>query len=113
MTQGELHATIGRLNGDPEIHGILVQLPMPRTSRSSRCTRPSSGRRTSTASPVERGMMVAASPFLPATPSGSSRCSSARGSIAERRGYVVGRGQLVGMPLAIMLAQKASARTPR
>ena len=29
VTEGELHATLRRLNRDPEIHGIIVQLPMP------------------------------------------------------------------------------------
>ena len=48
--EAELLALVERLNADPAIHGILVQLPLPAHVRSARCSKRSTRRRTSTAS---------------------------------------------------------------
>ncbi len=56
VTEGELLATLRRLNRDPDIHGIIVQLPMPARparARGPANRRPREGRRRSP--PVERG----------------------------------------------------------
>ena len=50
VDEDELFGVIDGLNADPDVHGILVQLPIPRTCRTSRCWSGSTPTRTSTAS---------------------------------------------------------------
>jgi methylenetetrahydrofolate dehydrogenase (NADP+)/methenyltetrahydrofolate cyclohydrolase len=109
-TQVALLAEVDRLNEDPEVHGIIVQLPLPphlEPEAVHLALRPEKD--VDGLTPVSVGMMVRGTPlFLPCTPLGIVEMLVRSGITIERADVViVGRGVLVGMPLAIMLAQKA------
>jgi methylenetetrahydrofolate dehydrogenase (NADP+)/methenyltetrahydrofolate cyclohydrolase len=110
VSQRDLLAEVARLNRDPHVHGILVQLPLPphidvRTIHEAILPEKDVDGLT----PVNVGRMVRGEPtFLPCTPLGIVELLVRSGIGIERSDVViVGRGALVGMPLAIMLAQKA------
>jgi methylenetetrahydrofolate dehydrogenase (NADP+)/methenyltetrahydrofolate cyclohydrolase len=110
VSQEELLAEVDRMNRDPKVHGILVQLPLPpqidvRTVHEA--IHPEKD--VDGLTPVNVGRMVRGEPtFLPCTPLGIVELLVRSGIGIERSDVViVGRGALVGMPLAIMLAQKA------
>lgn len=110
ITQQALMKEIERLNRDPEVHGILVQLPLPRqidVRSVHEAILPEKD--VDGLTPVNVGRMVRGEPtFLPCTPLGIVELLVRSGITIERADVVVvGRGALVGMPLAIMLAQKA------
>ena len=110
ITQEKLIAEVQKLNEDPAVHGILVQLPLPpqidvlALHEAILPDKDPDG-----LSPVNVGRMVRNRPlFLPCTPLGIVEMLVRSGVEIEHRGVtIVGRGQLVGMPLAVMLAQKA------
>jgi methylenetetrahydrofolate dehydrogenase (NADP+)/methenyltetrahydrofolate cyclohydrolase len=110
ITQEKLIAEVQKLNEDPAVHGILVQLPLPpqidvlALHESILPEKDPDG-----LSPVNVGRMVRNRPmFLPCTPLGIVEMLVRSGvEIEHREVTIVGRGQLVGMPLAVMLAQKA------
>ena len=105
-----LMAEIENLNRDPSVHGILVQLPLPAhidvtaVHESIDPAKDVDG-----LTPVSVGRMVRGEPiFLPCTPLGIVELLDRSGiQIQHAEVVIVGRGALVGMPLAIMLAQKA------
>ena len=108
VTEGELLATLRRLNRDPEIHGIIVQLPMPAGLRELEVQRTVSPEKdVDGLHPWNVGMMLRGEPtFQPATPYGIVELLLR--SDVELEGaevVVVGYGDLVGAPLSIMLAQ--------
>ena len=108
VTEGELHATIRRLNRDPEIHGIILQLPMPQHIRElevQQTMEPSKD--VDGLHPWNVGMMVRGEPtFRPATPYGIVELLLRSGiDLQGAEVVVVGYGELVGAPLSIMLAQ--------
>jgi methylenetetrahydrofolate dehydrogenase (NADP+)/methenyltetrahydrofolate cyclohydrolase len=108
VTEGELHATIRRLNRDPEIHGIIVQLPMPPHLRELEVQRTvDPAKDVDGLHPTNVGMMVRGEPtFPPATPYGIVELLLRSGTDLEgAEVVVVGYGELVGAPLSIMLAQ--------
>ncbi len=108
VTEGELLATIRHLNRDPQVHGVIVQLPVPphiselRTQSAIDPSKDVDGLH-----PTNVGLMVRGEPaFPPATPFGILELllrSGVRLDGAEV--VVVGYGELVGAPLSIMLAQ--------
>ena len=100
VTEGELHATLRRLNRDPEIHGIIVQLlAVQQTIDPSKDV--------DGLHPMNVGLMVRGEPaFPPATPYGIVELLLRSGIELEgAEVVVVGYGELVGAPLSIMLAQ--------
>lgn len=108
VTEGELHATIRRLNRDPEIHGIIVQLPLPQHIHELEVQRTMDpSKDVDGLHPWNVGMMVRGEPtFPPATPYGIVELLLRSGVDLEgAEVVVVGYGELVGAPLAIMLAQ--------
>jgi methylenetetrahydrofolate dehydrogenase (NADP+)/methenyltetrahydrofolate cyclohydrolase len=108
--QRELVGEIERLNMDPDVHGILVQLPLPpQVDVRSVHEAILPEKDVDGLTPVNVGRMVRGDPtFLPCTPLGIVELLIRSGVTIERAEVVVvGRGALVGMPLAIMLAQKA------
>ena len=110
ITQEKLLAEVQRLNEDPAVHGILVQLPLPpqidvlALHEAILPEKDPDG-----LSPINVGRMVRNHPtFLPCTPLGIvEMLVRSDVEIEHREVTIVGRGQLVGMPLAVMLAQKA------
>jgi methylenetetrahydrofolate dehydrogenase (NADP+)/methenyltetrahydrofolate cyclohydrolase len=107
-TEGQLLATIRRLNRDPEIHGIIVQLPVPRhISELNVQTTIDPAKDVDGLHPLNVGLMVRGDPsFPPATPFGIVELLLRSGIDLEgAEVVVVGYGPLVGAPLSIMLAQ--------
>jgi methylenetetrahydrofolate dehydrogenase (NADP+)/methenyltetrahydrofolate cyclohydrolase len=108
VTEHELLATLRRLNRDPEIHGILVQLPLPGHIGELTVQRTvDPGKDVDGLHPLNVGMMVRGEPtFPPATPYGIVELLLRNGIELEgMEVVVVGYGDLVGVPLSIMLAQ--------
>ena len=108
VTEGELHATIRRLNRDPEIHGIILQLPMPRHIRELEVQQTMDpSKDVDGLHPWNVGMMVRGEPtFRPATPYGIVELLLRSGiDLQGAEVVVVGYGDLVGAPLSIMMAQ--------
>jgi methylenetetrahydrofolate dehydrogenase (NADP+) / methenyltetrahydrofolate cyclohydrolase len=110
VSQAELIDQIERLNRDPGVHGILVQLPLPLhidVTAVHEAVDPNKD--VDGLTPVSVGRMVRGEPiFLPCTPLGIVELLVRSGiRIEHAEVVIVGRGALVGMPLAIMLAQKA------
>jgi methylenetetrahydrofolate dehydrogenase (NADP+)/methenyltetrahydrofolate cyclohydrolase len=110
VTEHELLATIRRLNRDPEIHGIIVQLPLPAHLRELEVQRAIlSEKDVDGLHPLNIGMMVRRGPcFLPATPYGVVelllRCDV---PLEGSEVTIVGYGDLVGAPLSVMLTQNS------
>jgi methylenetetrahydrofolate dehydrogenase (NADP+)/methenyltetrahydrofolate cyclohydrolase len=109
VTEDDLLSLIRRLNADPGVHGILVQLPLPEhLSVLAVHESISPDKDVDALTPVSVGRLVRGEAvYLPATPFGIVEMLARTG--IETQGaevVVVGRGALVGMPLSIMLAQK-------
>jgi methylenetetrahydrofolate dehydrogenase (NADP+)/methenyltetrahydrofolate cyclohydrolase len=108
-SQAELKRVIERLNADPRIHGILVQLPLPRHLKESEAIfaiDPSKD--VDGIHPVSVGKMVTGErAFLSCTPHGVLQLLVRSGvKIEGSHVVIVGRSNLVGRPLANMLIQK-------
>lgn len=107
-SEGEVLATIRRLNRDAGIHGILVQLPLPKhISELAVQETIDPGKDVDGLHPLNVGLMVRGEArFPPATPYGIVELLLRSGIELEgAEVVVVGYGELVGAPLSIMLAQ--------
>ncbi len=114
-SQTELLSRIARLNEDPATHGILVQLPLPRHGNGGSgfderavLDAVSPWKDVDAFSPVNAGLLMQGRPrFLPCTPHGVVQLLHRSGiSVAGKRVVVVGRSDIVGKPMAMMLAQR-------
>jgi methylenetetrahydrofolate dehydrogenase (NADP+)/methenyltetrahydrofolate cyclohydrolase len=108
VTEGELLAALRRLNRDPDIHGIIVQLPVPKhISELAIQTTIDPNKDVDGLHPLNVGLMVRGEPsFQPATPYGIVELLLRSGvELDGAEVVVVGYGGLVGAPLSIMLAQ--------
>jgi methylenetetrahydrofolate dehydrogenase (NADP+)/methenyltetrahydrofolate cyclohydrolase len=110
-TQAELLALIGTLNGDPRLHGILVQAPLPPHINAATVystVRPEKD--VDGFHPVNVGKLLLGDPsgFAPCTPAGIQQLLIRGGITTEGAEVVIlGRGDIVGKPMAAMLCQKA------
>lgn len=113
-TRGELLAVIDQLNQDVQVHGILVQLPLPKQIDTEVILEAVSVAKDVDAfHPENVGRLVQGRPvFLPCTPHGVVELLK-RNNIATagKHVVVVGRSDIVGKPLSIMLAQKGADAT--
>lgn len=110
-TQQELLTLIARLNRDDEVHGILVQLPLPKQIDERAVLEAVSPNKDVDAfHPENVGRLVQGRPrFLPCTPSAVQQLLLRRDvPIAGQHVVVVGRSDIVGKPLSIMLAQRGA-----
>ena len=108
-TTGELLALIDRLNADPAVHGILVQLPLPAGIDATRVLDAVSPLKDVDAfHPENVGRIVQGRPlFLPCTPHGIQQILVRKKiPTAGAHVVVVGRSEIVGKPIALMLVQK-------
>ena len=108
-TQDELEAVIGRMNADPRIHAILVQLPLPAGLDEERALRAvDPDKDVDGLHPVNLGRLVMGRPTVVAcTPAGIVELLAAYDVPVEGRHVVViGRGLTIGRPLALLLASK-------
>jgi methylenetetrahydrofolate dehydrogenase (NADP+)/methenyltetrahydrofolate cyclohydrolase len=109
-SQDEVIAAIERLNADPRISGMIVQLPVPeQISESAVQGAVAAEKDVDCLGPYNVGLMTRGEAlFLPATPFGIVELLvRSRIEIQGRDVTIVGRGGLVGMPLSIMLAQRS------
>ncbi|MFH1006900.1 MAG: bifunctional methylenetetrahydrofolate dehydrogenase/methenyltetrahydrofolate cyclohydrolase FolD [Candidatus Latescibacterota bacterium] len=108
-SQGELLALIGQLNVDPEIHGILVQLPLSKHIDEEKVLYAiDPDKDVDGFHPVNVGrLMIDAPGFLPCTPHGVQQLLIRSGiEISGKHVVVVGRSNIVGKPVAMILLQK-------
>ena len=108
VTEHEVTATLRRLNRDPDIHGIIVQLPLPSHLHELEIQRTIAPEKdVDGLLPWNIGMMLRGEPtFQPATPYGIVELLLRSGvSLEGAEVVVVGYGELVGAPLSILLAQ--------
>jgi methylenetetrahydrofolate dehydrogenase (NADP+) / methenyltetrahydrofolate cyclohydrolase len=108
-SQAELLAAVDRLNADPRVHGILVQMPLPgHLEAEAIVTRVRPEKDVDGFHPVNVGKLLAGSTdgFAPCTPAGVQLLLREYG--VETRGaecVIVGRSNIVGKPLAALLMQ--------
>jgi methylenetetrahydrofolate dehydrogenase (NADP+)/methenyltetrahydrofolate cyclohydrolase len=108
LSEAELLGRIGALNADARVHGILVQMPLPRHIDPQRVIAA-----IDTAKDVDgfslqsAGALMAGAPGLrPATPSGCMQLLHSTGVDARgKHAVVIGRSNTVGKPMALMLLQ--------
>lgn len=108
-TESELLGLIERFNQDPKIHGILVQLPLPKHINEERILNAICPEKDVDGfHPVNVGRMVIGQRcFLPCTPHGVVQMLVRSGVVLEGAEVViVGRSNIVGKPLANLLIQK-------
>ncbi len=109
--QAELLALVRRLNDDQSVHGILVQAPIPKQIDSSAiysAVRPDKD--VDGFHPVNMGKLLLGdgSGFVPCTPAGVHELLiRSRVTIEGAQVVVLGRGNIVGKPMAALLMQKA------
>lgn len=108
-TQEELLALVERMNNDPKINGILVQLPLPKhIDEAAILLAIDPDKDVDGFHPMNVGkMMVGEEAFLPCTPHGVVQMLKRSGVETEgAHVVVVGRSNIVGKPVANMLLQK-------
>lgn len=110
-TEAQLLAVLADLNADPAVDGILVQLPLPAhidTKKAMEAIDPSKD--VDGFHPINRGKLCMGDPtaFVPCTPLGVCELFKYyRISTAGKRVTIVGRSNIVGKPLAMLLMQQA------
>lgn len=113
-SETELLARIRALNADPRIHGILIQLPLPKhiaTDRVLEAVAPEKD--VDGFHPCNVGLLVTGQPrFVPCTPAGVMAMLEAEGiALDGREAVIVGRSNIVGKPMAMLLLQKGATVT--
>ncbi|TMA38343.1 MAG: bifunctional methylenetetrahydrofolate dehydrogenase/methenyltetrahydrofolate cyclohydrolase FolD [Deltaproteobacteria bacterium] len=114
MPEGELVALVRRLGRDPEVHGILVQLPLPPPLRAAAVIEALTPEKdVDGLHPVSQGRLLAGQPGLrPCTPLGVLRLIDTTGiALVGARTVVVGRSVLVGKPVALLLLERHATVT--
>ena len=114
VSQDEVLARIRALNADPSIHGILVQLPLPAHLDGARILQAVSPAKDADGfHDANLGALLAGRPrFVPCTPAGILRLLEAAAiPLASRHAVVVGRSNIVGKPLALLLLQRDATVT--
>jgi methylenetetrahydrofolate dehydrogenase (NADP+)/methenyltetrahydrofolate cyclohydrolase len=108
-TQAELLALIARLNADQAVHGILVQMPLPKhIDEAAVIDAVPPLKDVDGFGTASLGLLAAGRPrFLACTPFGVMKILERSGiPIAGKHAVIVGRSNIVGKPLALMLGQK-------
>ncbi len=105
---------IARLNADPLIHGILVQLPLPKGVDEKKIIAAISPEKDVDGfTPINVGKMLIGEPcFLPCTPHGIIKLIEFSGmNLKGKHAVVIGRSNIVGKPVAVLLARKETNAT--
>jgi methylenetetrahydrofolate dehydrogenase (NADP+) / methenyltetrahydrofolate cyclohydrolase len=108
-TEEQLLALIKRLNGDPKIHGILVQVPLPKHVDETKVLYAIDPQKDADGfHPVNLGKLMIGDPdFIPCTPYGIQQLLVRSGiQVDGAEVVIVGRSNLVGKPIANILLQK-------
>ena len=112
--EGELLDIIVQLTGDPAVHGILVQLPLPRQIRTQMIIEAiAPAKDVDGFHPVNVGRLMAGNPGpVSCTPRGVMELLDRTGvDIAGREAVIVGRSNIVGKPLALLLLARHATVT--
>lgn len=110
-TQAQLLDLVARLNADPAVHGILVQLPLPKQIKEEAIIRAvAPAKDVDGFGPENLGLLAAGVPrLLPCTPYGVQQLLVRNGiDPSGKHVVIVGRSTIVGKPLALILMQKAA-----
>ena len=113
-TQEELVALVKQLNENPKIHGILVQLPLPKhLNADSVIMNIAPEKDVDAFHPENVGhIMIGKQKFLPCTPAGVMALLERSGiDVSGKECVVVGRSNIVGKPQAMLLLQKDATVT--
>ena len=114
ISEQELLDEIAHLNVDPAIHGILVQLPLPKGFDEKKVIDAIAPEKDVDGfTPVNVGkMLIGETCFLPCTPHGIIKLIEFSGmDIKGKHAVVVGRSNIVGKPVAVLLARKETNAT--
>jgi len=114
ILEKELLTLVQQLNKDKNVHGILVQLPLPPHIRAEKVLEAISPYKDIDGfHPMSQGMfMLGADGFRPCTPMGIMRLLAAVGCDPKgKNAVVVGRSTIVGKPIALMLLEKHATVT--
>ncbi|HEX5657922.1 MAG TPA: bifunctional methylenetetrahydrofolate dehydrogenase/methenyltetrahydrofolate cyclohydrolase FolD [Polyangiales bacterium] len=109
VSQAALLAKVGELNADATVDGILVQLPLPRHLRADEVVNAiDPGKDVDGLHPYNAGLLISGGRGpRPCTPIGCMRMLEETGvSLAGKRAIVIGRSNLVGKPLAMLLLEQ-------
>ncbi len=110
VSEAEVLKTVQKLNDDPKVHGILVQLPLPKQVDENKVLLAITPRKDVDAfHPVNVGKLLIGEPdFMPCTPAGIQQLLVRSGNDPDGKHVVVcGRSNIVGKPVAAILVQKA------
>lgn len=113
-SQDELLGLVHRLNDDPAIHGILVQLPLPKPLRSEPILNAMSPHKdVDGLHPFNMGKLLMGEPrFVPCTPAGVlAMLDYYKLPVEGKTAVVVGRSNLVGKPSALLLMHRHATVT--
>lgn len=108
-SEDSLLKLINRMNSDPMIHGILVQLPLPRHINEEKVLYAIDPEKDVDGfHPINVGrLMIGTARYVPGTPHGIQQLLLRNGiDIAGKHVVIVGRSNIVGKPLALLLVQK-------
>jgi methylenetetrahydrofolate dehydrogenase (NADP+)/methenyltetrahydrofolate cyclohydrolase len=121
VDQAALEATIAELSGDDQVDGILLQMPLPKGLVADRAIAQLDPRKdVDGVHPTSAGLLAQGQPCLvPNTPAGGMELLRRNGiQLIGKRAVVVGRSNIVGKPMALLLLQEhatvtiAHSRTP-
>ena len=113
-TEAQVLEQVRRLNADPRIHGILVQLPLPAHVSGEQVLRAiAPDKDVDGFHPYNVGLLATGHPaFVPCTPAGVMRMLAREGIAPEgRHAVIVGRSNIVGKPMAMLLLQRNATVT--
>ena len=111
VTQHEIIHTLNKLNDDPGVHGILVQLPLPKHFNESSVINAIDPRKDVDGfHPMSIGKMVQGlDTFIPATPLGIMlMLEHYKIETAGKNAVVIGRSNIVGRPMSILLSRNGN-----
>ena len=114
LSEAELLARIDQLNNDPAVHGILVQLPLPKHMDSHKVIEAIAPAKDVDGFHVASAgaLMVGQAGFWPCTPYGCMKMLESIGyDLRGKHAVVIGRSNIVGKPMALMLLQKNATVT--
>jgi len=114
MTEADLLARVDALNNDPSIHGILVQLPLPAHIDAQKVIEAISPEKDVDGFHVaSAGALMTGTPgFWPCTPYGCMKMLESIGyDLRGKHAVVIGRSNIVGKPMALMLLAKSATVT--
>lgn len=114
LSEADLLARVDALNKDPSIHGILVQLPLPAHIDAHKVIEAISPAKDVDGFHVASAgaLMVGQPGFWPCTPYGCMKMLESIGyELKGKHAVVIGRSNIVGKPMALMLLQKNATVT--